>query len=105
MTKLDELESGTSVTGVYTVQEVEYRHFKKKEGRWLRMVVSDETGAITAVCFDPDLIGFPLREGMRVGIKAAQVKDFKGELRLYFYPGSIAKMSDADQTPVAENSP
>ena len=97
MPKIDDIKVGDEVSGVYHVQEVEMRHFANKPGRYLHMRISDETGTIYAVCFDPDLIPFTIKQGAKVGFKNAQAKDFKGDKRLYFYPGSVFKIGDIEQ--------
>ena len=92
MPKIAEFSEGEEVSGIYTIQMVEYRHFAKKPGRYLRMRISDDSGSIHAICFDPDLMPFEVREGMRIMIQNAKVQDFHGRLRMHFYPGSIHKV-------------
>jgi hypothetical protein len=92
MPKIAELKEGDEVSGIYMVQESEYRHFSSKPGRYLRMRVSDDSGTIYAICFDPDIMPFATKVGMRISIQAAKVTDFKGKLRLHFLPGAINKI-------------
>ncbi|MFT4310020.1 MAG: hypothetical protein ACMXYC_00115 [Candidatus Woesearchaeota archaeon] len=89
------MKQGDEISGIFTVQETEIRNFTQKPGKYLRLRLSDASATITAVCFDPELLPFEIKSGMRIGLKAAQVKTFQTELRLYFYPGSIFKAPNA----------
>lgn len=97
MVKLDKINNGDIISGAFYVQDAQTRHFSNKPGSYLRLRISDDSAIITAICFDPDLLPFQIRQGMHIGIKSAKITQLRGELRMQFLPGSVVRLPDMQQ--------
>ncbi|MFW5746299.1 MAG: hypothetical protein ACOCWQ_01980 [Nanoarchaeota archaeon] len=91
MPPISDFSEGDQITGIFHILAVERLRFQEKQGSYLRLTLSDATGTITGLCFDPDLVPIRLHEGMTVHIKNAAITSYKDRLRLHFLPGSISK--------------